>query len=474
MTISPRFQACADLCRRYTAVWRAAWSVRAQLDAPPKLDYEVAFQPAHLELVETPVHPAPRWTARLIVALAAIVLAIGVFARLDIVATAKGKLVPNGRVKIVQPAVTGIVREIAVRDGQRVAAGQLLLKLDTTQAVADEGKAKSARLDAALAAARAQALLIAQQTDSQLRVATVDDAPDERQQETQRLAESAYREYQDRLDAARAELARREAELDSTRQQIAKFAATAPLARAQANDYRMLSADQYVARHDYLAKEQTAREQEHELATQRSRARELVAGIAGQRAQIAATSSQFRREQLDQLEKATQQLTRSRSDETKAHTRANLMRLTAPVAGTVQQLAMHTLGGVVTTAQALMEIVPDDALEVEVTVENRDVGFVSVGQRAAVKVVAFPYTRYGMLEGEVVSLANNAVQDKKLGLVFTARVRLTANRIWVENRWITLTPGMAASAEIRTGKQSVAHYFLGPLVEGVQESMRER
>ncbi|MBB5470760.1 hemolysin D [Paraburkholderia sp. CI2] len=474
MTISPRFQAFADLCRRYVAVWRAAWSVRAQLDAPARLDYELAFQPAHLELVETPVHPAPRWTARLIVALAVIVLAIAVFAKLDIVATAKGKLVPNGRVKIVQPAITGVVREIAVRDGQRVAAGQLLLKLDTTQAVADEDKAKSARLDAALTAARAQALLTAEQTGSQLRVVPVDDAPDERQQEAQRLAEGAYREYQDRLDAARAELARREAELDSTRQQIAKFAATAPLARAQANDYRTLSADRYVARHDYLAKEQTALEQEHELATQRSRARELVAGIAGQRAQIEATSSQFRREQLDQLEKATQQLIQSRSDETKAHTRANLMSLTAPVAGTVQQLATHTLGGVVTTAQALMEIVPDDALEVEATVENRDVGFVSVGQRAAIKVAAFPYTRYGMLEGEVVSLANNAVQDKKLGLAFTARVRLKTNRIWIENRWITLTPGMAVSAEIRTGKQSVAHYFLGPLVEGVQESMRER
>lgn len=379
MTISPRFQAFADLCRRYVAVWRAAWSVRTQLDAPARLDYELAFQPAHLELVETPVHPAPRWTARLIVALAVIVLAIAVFAKLDIVATAKGKLVPNGRVKIVQPAITGVVREIAVRDGQRVAAGQLLLKLDTTQAVADEDKAKSARLDAALTAARAQALLTAEQTGSQLRVVPVDDAPDERQQEAQRLAEGAYREYQDRLDAARAELARREAELDSTRQQIAKFAATAPLARAQANDYRTLSADRYVARHDYLAKEQTALEQEHELATQRSRARELVAGIAGQRAQIEATSSQFRREQLDQLEKATQQLTQSRSDETKAHTRANLMSLTAPVAGTVQQLATHTLGGVVTTAQALMEIVPDDALEVEATVENKDVGFVSGG-----------------------------------------------------------------------------------------------
>jgi len=472
--VSIHIQALQDLWRRHVAVWRAAWSVREKLDAPAKLEYELAFQPAHLELVETPVHPAPRWTARVIIALAVIVLAIAILARLDIVATGRGKLVPNAQVKIVQPAVTGVVREIAVHDGQRVAAGELLMKLDTAQAAADEDKSKASRLDAALAVARTQALLAALQVGALPEVGLVDGASDQRQQEAQRLAESAWHEYQDKVASAKAELAKRTAELDGTRHEIAKLAATAPLARKQANDYRALSIDRYVAQNDYLDKERTALEQEHELDVQRSRAHELGAGIAEQRADIEVAASHFRREQLDQFEKASEQLTQSRNDETKAHTRAGLMSLSSPVAGTVQQLAVHTLGGVVTTAQAVMEIVPDDSLEVQATIENKDVGFVKVGQRAAVKLDAFPYSRYGLLEGEVQSIANDAVQDKKLGLAFVARIRLRTNRMWIDSRWIALTPGMAATAEIRTGKQSVAQYFLGPLIEGAQESMRER
>lgn len=472
--MSFRLDAIKDLVRRYAGVWRAAWAVRAELDVEQKLNYELAFQPAHLELVETPVHPAPRWTARIISALVVAAVLISVFARLDIVATAKGKLVPNAQVKIIQPALTGVVRDIAVHDGQRVIAGEILLKLDTTQAVADEDKAKASRQDAALAAARAQALLDALQVDGLPKVALIDGVPDDRQHEAQRLAEGAWREYRDKLTSARAELAKRDAELDSTRAEVAKLAATAPLARGQANDYKALAVDQYVAKHDYLEKEQAALGQEHELAAQRSHARELSAGIAEQRADIEAAVSQFRREQLDALEKASELLAQSRNDETKAHTRAGLMSLTAPVAGTVQQLATHTLGGVVTTAQSIMEIVPDDALEVEATVDNRDIGFVKVGQRAAVKVEAFPYARYGLLEGEVVSVANDAAQDKKQGLVFTARIRLKANRIQVDNRWVALTPGMTVTADIKTGKQTVAQYFLSPLIEGAQESLHER
>lgn len=472
--MSMRLQALLDLTRRYRAVWQAAWDVRRQLDGPAKLDYELAFQPAHLELVETPVHPAPRWTARLIMLLVVIAILIACFAKLDIVATATGKLVPNARVKVIQPALTGVVREIAVRDGQRVKAGDLLVKLDTTQAAADEENAKSARFDAAFAAARSQALLDAVRDNRAPVVPGIDGASAGRQTEAQHLVDGLYREYEDKLASARAELAKREAELDSTRQEIAKLAATAPLARAQANDYQSLSVDKYVAKSDYLDKEQAALNQEHELAAQRSHARELAAGITEQQSDIAQTISQFRRERLDDLEKATEQLTQSSNDETKARTRKALLSLTAPVDGTIQQLATHTLGGVVTTAQALMEIVPDEALEVDATVENKDVGFLKIGQHATVKLDAFPYTRYGTLEGTVVNLSNDAVQDRKLGLVFTVRVRLQANRIRIDDRWISLTPGMTVKAEIKTGKQSVAHYLLGPLVESMQGSLHER
>ena len=130
-----KLQAFADLVKRYGAVWREVWQIRAQLERPTRDADQLAFLPAELELVETPVHPAPRWTMRVLVALTVIALLIGVIGRLDIVVTASGQFIPNARVKTIQPAITGVVREIGVKDGQRVAAGQLLMKLDTTQAV---------------------------------------------------------------------------------------------------------------------------------------------------------------------------------------------------------------------------------------------------------------------------------------------------------------------------------------------------
>ncbi|MEW6346964.1 MAG: HlyD family type I secretion periplasmic adaptor subunit [Paraburkholderia sp.] len=471
---SYRLQAFAALCSRYATAFRSAWAMRAQLDSPTRHRHELQFLPAQLELVETPVHPAPQWTMRIIVALALTVVAMAAFGRLDIVASAKGKLAPDAHVKVIQPAITGVVRRIAVHDGERVVPGQLLMELDTTQAAADADKARTSKIDAALAMVRAQTLLSAQQSGVAPLVPSVPDASAADQEQNQHYADGQYREYADKLLSAKNELLKRQAELDSTRQEIAKLVATAPLARQQADNYRALVAQKYVASNDYLDKERTALEQEHELAAQRAHANELAEGIAEQRADIDSITSQFRREQLDAYDKAQQQWAQNRDDQTKADTRQKLLSLTAPVAGTVQQLSIHTLGGVVTTAQSLMEIVPDDTVEVEANVENRDIGFVNVGQTAIVKIEAFPYTRYGYLTGQVISVSNDATQDRKLGLMFPARVRLATNRIHVENKWVNLTPGMEVTVEIRTGKRSVAQYFLGPLVQTAQESMRER
>lgn len=469
-----KLQAFAGLAVRYAAVWHTVWKMRDQLERPVRDADQLAFLPAELELVETPVHPAPQWTMRILIALTILALLIGIFGRLDIVVTASGQFIPDARVKTIQPAITGVVREIAVRDGQRVTTGQLLMKLDTTQAAADADKARSARLDAELAAARANALLAAQRDSKLPVVAHIEGATEARMQDAQRQAEGTWFEYHDQYGSAQAELLKRQSELESTRAEISKLEATAPLARQQANAYRALVTDKYVARNDYLDKEQSAQDKEYELAAQRAHANELTAAIAEQRADLEATASKFRREQLDELEKATQQDTQSRDDESKAQTRQDLLSLMAPVAGTVQQLSVHTLGGVVTTAQSLMEIVPDDALEVEARLQNKDIGFVEVGLRAAVKIEAFPYTRYGYLSGTIIEVSNDAVQDKKLGLTFPVRIRLDTNRIRIDNRWITLTPGMVVTADIRTGKRSVLGYFLDPLLQTAQESMRER
>lgn len=474
MSIALRFEAARDLLGRYGQVFKAAWQIRDQLDSPQRQSHELAFLPAHLELAETPVHPAPKWTIRLIVAFTLLAVIWAIFGKIDIVATAQGKIIPNAQVKLVQPMDTGVVRAILVKDGQRVQAGQALIELDTTLARADTDKSRAARQDAALTAARAQALLAAQQTHVPPSVAAVPGIAPERQQQTQRFADGVFSEYQAKIAANESELAKRKAELETAQRQIEKLSQTAPLAAQSAENYRALVKDNYVSRQDYLEKEQTRIEQEQELVAQKSHTRELLAGIDEQQREIAATSAQFRREQLDILNQAQQQLGQTTQDEAKATQRQTRMKITAPVSGTVQQLNVHTVGGVVQTAQSLMEIVPDDTLEIEASVSNKDIGFVDAGQDAIIKIETFPYTRYGYLTGRVLKVSNDAAQDKKLGLVYPARVTLPSSKIHVDNKWVNLTPGMNVTVEVKTGKRRVAEYFLSPLVEYASESLRER
>lgn len=472
--MSERLLAFKELLKRYGGVLHAAWRVRRQLDGEPRLAHELAFLPAHLELAETPVHPAPKWTMRALLAFALLALVWSIFGKLDIVATAKGKLIPNDRVKIVQPLDTAIVRRILVEDGQRVKAGQNLIELDVTQAQADVAKAHAARVDAQLTIARTTAVLAAQKAGSYPTLAPMADVPAARFSEAQRFADSQYGEYRQKIDGMNSELVKRTAELDTTERQIQKLSETAPLARERAEAYRALVAQQYVSRQDYLEKEQTRIEQEQELRVQQSHANELKAGITEQRHSIEAAEEQFRREQFDALNQAQQQLPQYVAEETKAGQQVKRMLLTAPVDGTVQQLVVHTTGGVVTQAQALMEIVPDDTLEVEANLENKDVGFVKPGQDAVVKIDTFPYTRYGYLTGKVTKVPNDATQDKKQGLIYPIRVGLPTNRLRIEGKWVKLSPGMSVTVEVKTGKRRVAEYFLSPLVEYGSESLRER
>jgi len=143
--------------------------------------------------------------------------------------------------------------------------------------------------------------------------------------------------------------------------------------------------------------------------------------------------------------------------------------------GTVQKLAVHTVGGVVTPAQLLMVIVPrDNVLEVEAMLPNKDIGFVNPGQDAEVKVETFPFTKYGTLHGKITQVSSDAIQDEKLGLIYSIRVRLAKDALPVENKTVRLTPGMAVMVEIKTGTRRVIEYFLSPLIQVGSESLRER
>jgi len=436
---------------------------------------DVEFLPAALEILETPASPAGRALLWTLIALFSIALMWSIAGKLDVVAVAQGKLIPTGQSKVVQPLEAGIVKAILVANGEHVTQAQPLIELDAAQTTADVDKTKTIRLDALLAKARARALLDAQQTGGVLRLDRVRDAEPAREREAQVLAESLINEYRSKLGELRTEAQRRETELETARQKIKGLEQTAPIARSLADDYKTLVAQNFMSKHAWLEKEQASIQLEQDLATQRSVARELQASLSQQRQNIETAQAQFRHEQLDALNQAQQQLAQAEADEAKATQRHSQTRLMAPVAGTVQQLAVHTVGGVVTPAQELLVVVPDSAgLELEAQVLNRDIGFIRKGQPVEIKLDAFPYTHYGTLRGEVEAIGQDAAKDEKLGLVYPARIRLAAATLGAGGNKMRLAPGMTADVEIKTEQRRIIEYLLTPLIRYRSEAARER
>lgn len=467
--------AWGDFLKRYRAIVGAAWKARHEM-APPLRDAdERAFLPAHLELIETPASPTARWTMRIIISLFCVGLIWATVGQLDIVAVAPGRTVVDSRTKVVQPSETAVVRRILVRDGQPVKAGDLLIELDATGTSADFAKADDALINARMSAMRQRALAQASEDGKPLRFEPVPGIPEARVAAERALAKSQFEALQARRDNLKAVIAQRRAELATTEASIRPLDESARISRMRAEDYGRLVEGKYVGRHDYLLREQERIAAERDVATQRNRASEIRSAMLAADEELRVLVTDFRQQSLDGLRAAEEQIGQMTPEVSKAGQRNRLMALRAPVSGTVQQLAVHTVGGVVTPAQALLVVVPsEEALEIEATVLNKDIGFVRPGQAVTVKVDSFPYTRYGYLTGKVVSVSHDAAQDEQLGLVFPARVKLERATLNIDGVSVRLSAGMSLSAEIKTGKRRVIDYLLSPLQQHTTESLRER
>jgi len=447
------------------------------MEPPRRQSHEIQFLPAALALQEHPVHPAPRYILWTIMTFAALVLAWACIGKIDVVATASGKIVPSGKSKIIQPSEVAVVKQIHVRDGMSVKAGEVLVELDPSLTNADIRRSEVDLLAAQMDRARATTLLSAIETkqDPASVAHLLPNATQEQQKNAQRWVEGRYQEIRSSLRQADAEIAQRNAEIHTAKATVDRLVQTLPITRQLSTDYKKLAADLYVPQHAYLEKEQARLNQERELAVQQARVLELAEAKRAAQERKASLIAQALRELLDLQHDAETRAAAFKQELNKAEQRGRLTRLTAPVDGTVQQLAIHTAGGVVTEAQPLMVIVPSDQpVEVEAMLQNKDIGFVRPGQNVEVKVDTFNFTKYGVVHGTVQSISNDAIEDERLGLVYSARIQLAKNNVHVDGQLSPLSPGMSVRAEIKTGKRKIIDYFLSPLKEYADESLSER
>jgi hemolysin D len=457
---------------------------------------EVAFLPAALEIVETPPSPIGRAIGATLIALFCLALIWASVGHIDIVASASGKIVPSGRVKLIQPFETGVVRAIQTRDGQSVKAGDTLIELDPTMTTAEAEHIKTDLIAAQLDVARLRAAL----SDNDDPVA--DFHPPAGASPLLVDMQRGYlgkqvEEHRAKIASLDRQRAQKEAERATVVATIEKLSASAPLIQERVEIRKYLADKELGSRITYLEIRQLLTENENDLVVQRSRVREADAAIAAITETRAQTDAEFRSKLFADLAEAERKAGDLANDLAKAERRTKLQVLTAPVDGVVQQLSVHTVGGVVTPAQQLAVLVPADAvLEVEAMVSNRDIGFIHPGQDAQIKIDAFNFTRYGLLHGLVVSVSPDAIirdepQNKSMekskspdnngssepkgqDLLYAARISLDKTQIPVDDATGNLLPGMAVTVEIKTGSRSVLSYLLSPLLRYKHESMRER
>jgi hemolysin D len=442
-------------------------------NSQPSADAE--FLPAALEVIETPVSPTGRITTWVLLAGLVVTMAWLVLGKVDVVASAPGKLVPAGSIKIVQSAGTGVVRSILVHDGDRVRRGQLLIELDTTLATADLQQAQKALLAAELDAARNRAIADALQSGGLAPFVAPVGTPPEIAATQRQLADAQIGEVL--ASVAGLQAARRSAlsDADAAAATRAKLDETIPILDHELDAMRWLDEQGYAPGLRLLELQRQRRSEagDRDVATaQQARGMSEASKLAQQ---IGQTREQARRIALADLAKAESEAVLKREEVIKATRRTGLQRLYATEDGTVQQLAVHTIGGVVEAARTLMVIVPTrDGIELEARVLNKDAGFVREGQDAVVKLDAFPFTRYGTIPGRVVSLSRDAVPDPKLGPTYIARVRLARADLVVDGKPVPLGAGLNAVADIRTGSRRIISWLLSPVQTTVAQAARER
>jgi hemolysin D len=457
--------------------------------------HELAFLPAALEIVETPPSPVGRTIVFSIIALFCLALLWAFFGQVDIVASATGKIIPTGHTKVIQPFETGVVRAIHVHDGQAVREGEVLIELDPTMNQAETSHLESDLIAAELDVARLRAAL--SDGDVLANFDPPEGAPAGLVATQRKFLADQAAEQQAKLAVLDRQRAQKEAERATIAATVDKLEASLPVLQERVEMRKTLYEHSTGSKASYLELLHPFVEEQQELNVQKSKISEADSAIAAIIEERAHTDAQYRRERFSELVEAERKARGLRDDMVKAQHRIQLQQLVAPVAGTVQQLSVHTVGGVVTPAQALLVVVPADShLEIEAMVLNRDIGFVHAGQDAQIKIDTFNFSRYGLLHGKVLSVSPDAItHDKpqdKTGkddtrgaenatsepngheLVYAARVSLDHGQMQVDDRLVNLSPGMAVTVEIKTGTRRIISYLLSPLARYTHDSLRER
>jgi HlyD family secretion protein len=396
--------------------------------------------------------------------------------KIDEVAVAQGEIIPTSQIRPVRALEGGLIREIKVKEGDRVKQGDVLIEQDPTLS-----KTEVDRIQQNIALVRQDlSRLDAESKGSGSSGSAVQDA----------LIASRLREFDTRQAAANADAQRQVAVIGEARARLTRLQVNLESARStvvnaaerEASLRQLVEQEGAVPRFDYLqAKDQLTEAQnqiaslEQDIVAQRQSIQQAEQGYAGAQQSANRLGSERQSEILTQMNQRRQDLTELEGQLKQAQVRAKGQTIVAPIAGKIYNIQTSMGERTLEPGEELLSILPDSHdLLVEAKALNRDIGFIKQGMRVKVKVATFPFQEFGTIDGEVMKITPNATLDKDLGLVYTVRVMLKKKTINVDGKEMELTPGMVVTAEIVTRKRSILTFMLEPITRRFSEALTER
>lgn len=407
------------------------------------------------------------WTSLLVVLALIVWASVG---HIDEVVRGQGRVVPSRQIQVVQSLDGGIVEEILVRPGESVEAGQVLLRIDPTRYSASLGENKAESLALQAKAARLEALATGK--SFQVPDELVRTAPEAVSME-RRTWESRTQELNTTVSIARDQLGQRQQELRATQAQQEQAAASCKLTTEELNVTRPLLKSGAVSEVDLLRLERDVVRYCGEARAASAQLGRIRAAISEAERKIGEAELTIRNQASAELSETRTKLSTLAQGQRALADRVKLAEVRAPVRGTINNLLVNTVGGVVQPGKDILDIVPsDDTLLLEVQISPRDIGFLHFGQKAEVKFTAYDFAIYGGLSGKVEQIGASTITDERGNTFYIVKVRTERSHVGDDSR--PVIPGMQAEVHILTGRRTLMQYLLKPILRAKSNALTER
>ena len=441
-----------------------------------KLEYE--FLPSALEVEETPPSQLGRLVIWIIFILIVVFLSWSYLAKTDQVAVARGKIIPSGKVKVIEPMEEGIVKEILVQEGEKVKQGQLLIRLDPTTNQSDVSD-----LEKTLAALKIEHFLLGMNLkyEEQKDFTPLRDNPDYKKiSDTElnfyiKLQNSEITGYLEKILTQQYVITQTKKEYQIAQTQLAKLNKKYEALSSENRMLESLARKDGVSKREWLNKKSEVELLEHEISIQETEVEKASNKREEAEHSLIIVKKQWITDNLSKMVDAEKKINWSELQLVKAKRKLELQSLYSPVDGLINQMEVTTVGEVVESAKAIITIVPDNILVAEVMVLNKDIGFIRSNQEAEIKLDTFPFHKYGIIEGKVINISPDAILNQTTReLEYKVQIKPDANTILIDGVIVPITPGMSLTAEIKTGTRRIIEFFIDPISKFKNEGFRLR